>query len=114
VAYSNKSKVSQLDVPAAEIESFGAVSPQVAQSMAQGVCRLTGAELGISTTGIAGPSGGTREKPVGLVYVGISLGGQTTVHRLQLRRSRREIKERAAKHALNFARLALLQRARAD
>jgi nicotinamide-nucleotide amidase len=108
VCYSNESKVAQLGVPADQIDSHGAVSPEVARSMASGACRATGAELGISTTGIAGPGGGTAQKPVGLVYVGICLDGRTRTHRLQLRGPRRRIKDRAARHALNFARLALL------
>jgi nicotinamide-nucleotide amidase len=80
--------------------------------MAAGACRVSGAALGISTTGIAGPSGGTPQKPVGLVYVGICLDGQAAAHELRLRGDRRLIKERAARHALNAARLALLHRAR--
>ena len=111
VAYSDEAKVRELRVPAEEIKSFGAVSPQVAQSMARGVCETSGAALGISTTGIAGPTGGTPQKPVGLVYIGLCLNGQTTVHALQLRGDRWRIKARAAANALNFARLALLQRA---
>jgi nicotinamide-nucleotide amidase len=109
VAYSNEAKVSLLRVPAGEIESFGAVSPQVAESMARGVCEITGAELGISTTGIAGPTGGSVEKPVGLVYVGICLNGKTTSHELNLRGDRWRIRSRAARYALDLARLALLR-----
>ena len=112
VAYSNEAKVSQLGVPADQIQRFGAVSAEVARSMAAGACRLSGALLGISTTGITGPSGGTPEKPVGLVYVGICLDGQTAAHELRLRGDRRRIKQHAARHALNAARLALLHRAR--
>ena len=114
VAYSNEAKIKQLRVPAKEIESFGSVSPQVAESMARGVCEISGAELGISATGVAGPSGGTPQKPVGLVYVGLSLDGRTTSHALQLRGDRWRIRDRAAKSALNLARLALLQRSQQD
>jgi len=109
VAYSNEAKVSLLHVAAAEIESFGAVSPQVAESMARGACEVTGAQLGISTTGIAGPTGGSTEKPVGLVYVGICLRGETTSHELNLRGDRWRIRNRAARYALDLARLTLLR-----
>ncbi|MFP4176006.1 MAG: competence/damage-inducible protein A [Candidatus Brocadiia bacterium] len=109
VAYSNAAKINILDVSADEIEEHGAVSPEVAASMAEGVCRQSGAEMGVSTTGIAGPGGGTAEKPVGLVYCGVTLRGESRVHRLDLRGDRQHIKDRAARHALNFARLALLE-----
>jgi len=109
IAYADEVKVSRLGVPPGEIERHGAVSPQVAESMARGVCRLTGAHLGLSTTGIAGPTGGTVEKPVGLVYVGVCLEGETLSLRLGLRGDRWQIKDRASKHALNAARLALLR-----
>ena len=107
VAYSNEAKISQLGVPREHIVEHGAVSPQVARDMAMGTCRAAGADLGLSTTGIAGPTGGTDEKPVGLVYVGLCLNGETAVRELKLRGDRWRIKDRSAKYALNFARLAL-------
>lgn len=109
VAYDDRAKTALLGVPAGEIRARGAVSPEVAGLMAQGVCRASGAELGISTTGIAGPTGGTDEKPVGLVYVGLCTAGRTRVEELKLRGSRTSIKDRAAKYALNLARLELLK-----
>lgn len=112
VAYGNDAKVSQLRVPPEQVTSFGAVSPQVAECMARGVCEISGADLGISTTGVAGPGGGTPHKPAGLVYVGLSLDGRTTSHVFQLRGDRQRIRDRAAKNALNLARLALLHRSR--
>ncbi len=112
VAYSNESKVRELRIPPDEIESHGAVSPQVAASMARGVCEISGAGVGLSTTGIAGPTGGSPQKPVGLVYVGLCVDGETEVHKLKLRGDRWRIRDRAAKSALNFARLALLHRGR--
>lgn len=107
VAYSNEAKVRQLGVPRDHIVQHGAVSSRVAEDMAVGICRATGADLGLSTTGIAGPTGGTEEKPVGLVYVGLCLDGQTAVRKLNLRGDRWRIKDRAAKYALNLTRLAL-------
>ncbi|MCD6417086.1 MAG: competence/damage-inducible protein A [Planctomycetes bacterium] len=107
VAYSNEAKIALLGLPRRMIQRRGAVSPQVAEAMARAACRITGADLGISTTGIAGPTGGTPEKPVGLVYVGLCLEGRAEVKKLNLHGDRRCIKDRAAKHALNEARLAL-------
>jgi nicotinamide-nucleotide amidase len=72
VCYSNDLKARLLDVPPSIIESKGAVSPEVALALAEGVRKLTGAKLGIGVTGIAGPGGGTPEKPVGLVFIGIA------------------------------------------
>lgn len=112
VAYSNEVKVKELGVPADMIAQFGAVSGEVAGAMARGVCEMSGAQVGLSTTGIAGPGGATPEKPVGLVYVGLCVDGETSVEKLNLRGDRRRIKDRASKHTLDFARLALLHRAR--
>lgn len=72
VCYSNDMKTRVVGVPASLIESKGAVSPEVALALSEGVRKLTGAKLGIGVTGIAGPGGGTPEKPVGLVYIGIA------------------------------------------
>lgn len=75
VAYSNESKVNILDVSADDIEKHGAVSSQVALQMAKNVAQLYNTDIGVATTGIAGPGGGTNEKPVGLVYMGFWLKG---------------------------------------
>ncbi len=107
VAYGNEAKVDLLGVPRELIAEHGAVSPQVAEAMAHGARRAAGSDLAVSTTGIAGPTGGSAEKPVGLVYVGLCLGGRARVARLELRGERRRVKDRAARHALNFCRLAL-------
>lgn len=79
VTYSNEAKEKNLGVPHELLKKHGAVSEEVARAMAEGVCRVTGAALGLSATGIAGPGGGTKEKPVGLVYMGVCLNGETTV-----------------------------------
>lgn len=102
VNYSNESKVRHLGVPSNDIKKFGAVSPQVAKKMAQGVRKAFGTNLGLSTTGIAGPTGGSKEKPVGLVYIGVSSGTRTSVIKLNLKGSRREIKEKATEKAFQF------------
>jgi nicotinamide-nucleotide amidase len=83
VAYSNESKISFLDVNAASIERDGAVSEAVCREMADGIRRRTGATYALATTGIAGPDGGTAEKPVGLTYYGMTWeGGGTIQHRI--------------------------------
>lgn len=79
VTYSNEAKEKNLGVSHDALENFGAVSEVVARQMAEGVCRVSGARLGLSATGIAGPTGGTEDKPVGLVFMGVCLDGVTTV-----------------------------------
>lgn len=74
VSYSNEAKIQLLGVPAALIESAGAVSAEVAAAMAQGARRLFGSDIALAITGIAGPGGGTADKPVGLVYLHLSAG----------------------------------------
>lgn len=78
-SYANCIKEKVLGVKAETLESYGAVSPQTAAQMAQGVRKLANAHIGISTTGIAGPSGGSEEKPVGTVFIGISTESETKV-----------------------------------
>jgi nicotinamide-nucleotide amidase len=72
ISYSNEAKVKVIGVEAEVIEAIGAVSAEVAIQMAEGIRNLAGSDLGIGITGIAGPSGGSREKPVGTVYMGLS------------------------------------------
>ncbi len=76
VTYSNASKTSMLGVDAALIEDRGAVSREVAEAMARGAARASGAAMAISVTGVAGPSGGASEKPVGLVWIAVSCNGE--------------------------------------
>ncbi len=102
VTYSNESKAKHLGVPMEEIKKYGAVSPQVARKMAQGVRKAFGTQVGLSTTGIAGPKGGTREKPVGLVFIGLAKGKKTRVMKLNLKGSRREIKQESSRLALRY------------
>ena len=110
VSYSNAAKATMLGVPPSLIESRGAVSAEVAESMAQGVRERFGATLAVSITGIAGPSGGSQAKPVGLVFLGLAWEGGSATKKLELgpEQPRDIIRSRAAKQAMNFARLHLL------
>src|SRR5215207_7431865 len=110
VTYSNESKERLLGVPHALIMDHGAVSEPVARGMAEGARRVSGADYGLSVTGIAGPDGGTEEKPVGLVFVGISDQKDTFAENLDLTawaRSRDSIRERSANRAFDLLRLRL-------
>jgi len=101
VNYSNESKAKHLGVSLVEIRRHGAVSSKVAGKMAQGVRKAFGATFGLSTTGVAGPTGGTKRSPIGRVFIGIAHGRRTWVRKLDLKGSRREIKEKAAEKSLN-------------
>ena len=102
VNYSNESKSKHLGVPSNDIKKYGAVSPQVAKKMAQGVREAFRTTFGLSTTGVAGPTGGTKRSPVGRVFVGLAGGRKVWVKKLNLKGARREIKERAVEKALHF------------
>jgi nicotinamide-nucleotide amidase len=80
VVYSNRAKIELLGVPSGLIERHGAVSEEVARAMAEGALKHSGAQLAVSTTGIAGPTGGTPAKPIGLVHFAAARGGRTTLH----------------------------------
>lgn len=108
VTYSNESKERLLGVPKEMLEEHGAVSEPVARAMAEGIRKLAGSDYGLSVTGVAGPGGGTREKPVGLVFVGVADAEGVTAERLDLTawaRSRNSIRERSANRALDLLRL---------
>ena len=102
VNYSNESKVEHLGIPVDDIKRFGAVSPQVARKMAQGVRKTFHTTFGLSTTGVAGPTGGTKRAPIGRVFIGLTAGRKVWVKKLDLKGSRREIKEKATEKALQF------------
>ncbi|TCL62089.1 competence/damage-inducible protein cinA [Hydrogenispora ethanolica] len=99
-SYSNELKMAVLGVPESTLAEHGAVSPETARAMAAGIRRLTGAEVGLSATGIAGPGGGTAEKPVGLVYLGVDLPGYSQVERRIFPLDRIGNKESAAQAGL--------------
>jgi len=102
ISYSNQAKVDLLGVPEALLAEHGAVSEPVALAMARGARERLHADIGLGITGIAGPGGGTPEKPVGLVYLALDDRGETAVQRLQSGGSRREIKWRSTQAALTM------------
>jgi nicotinamide-nucleotide amidase len=105
VSYSNESKVDVLGVDNILIESKGAVSAEVVQSMAEGVRILANTDLGVGVSGIAGPTGGSSEKPVGTVFIGISCKNKETFsRRYQFRGTREEIKIITSEAALDLIR----------
>lgn len=106
IAYHNDVKLSLLGVRAEDLERYGAVSEQVALQMASGVRQKLGADVGVSVTGIAGPGGGTAEKPVGLVWIAVH-GSEPKARRFHVVGDRAEIRQRAAQAALEMVRRAL-------
>jgi len=103
VAYDNAVKEALLDVPHAALAAHGAVSAEVAEAMARGACERLGTTFALATTGIAGPTGATEGKPVGLVYIALAeRGGSVDVRRITLPGSRDEVRNRALMFALNM------------
>ena len=102
VAYADEVKTALLGVDAGCLAQHGAVSEQTAREMAEGVRRCLGADLGIGVTGIAGPSGGSAEKPVGLVFVALAHAGGGEVRRCMFSGERGEVKQRAVDAALQL------------
>ena len=96
VSYSNEAKIKRLKVKKETLEKYGAVSEEVAREMLEGLKT----DVAISTTGIAGPGGGTKEKPVGLVYIGIRVKDEVKIFRRELKGDRNKIRQRAMMHAL--------------
>lgn len=108
IAYSNDVKMHQLDVSAKDLQQYGAVSKPVALQMAEGVARRLGTDIGISTTGIAGPGGGTEQKPVGRVWIGFWSKDQHFALQAQFTNDRLINKERTAAVALETVRRSIL------
>ena len=109
VTYSNEAKAKRLGVTQATLDTYGAVSEECAAEMARGAAMAAGTDIGVSTTGIAGPLGGTPEKPVGLVYIGIYYNGETKVIKTNVPRGRQELRERTVVRALDLNRTTVLQ-----
>ncbi|MDT8300844.1 MAG: nicotinamide-nucleotide amidohydrolase family protein, partial [Sedimentisphaerales bacterium] len=107
ITYSNAAKISELSIAADLIEQYGAVSEQVAQAMAFNARKKARTDFAIGITGIAGPDGGTEQKPVGLVYISVDSDNGCEIKRCLFSHGRRAIRLRAAQTALNMLRLKL-------
>ena len=105
ITYSNEAKIELLKIPKEIIEKYGAVSEQVAILMAEGVKKISNTDYGLSATGIAGPTGGTEEKPVGLVYIGLAHENDSFAKKFVFGGDRQAVRERTAQAALNLVRL---------
>ena len=108
VCYSNESKIDMLNVSRATLETHGAVSRETASEMAKGIAERSGVDIGLSVTGIAGPGGGTPEKPVGLVYIGLYAGGVSYVKKIQFTENRARVRNFAMLNAFEIVRRHLL------
>ncbi len=109
VTYANEAKMKHLNVSEETLKEFGAVSPEVAKEMCDHLFALSDADITVSVTGIAGPTGGTEEKPVGLVYFGINHLGKTTIYRKVFTGNREMVRLRSVIFALNMVRETLME-----
>lgn len=110
VTYSNEAKIRTLKVKEETLDSFGAVSKETAIEMALGIANRTGSDISIVTTGIAGPGGGTEEKPVGLVFMGLYYKGNVKSYRYVFSGNREEVRKKATIKALDMVRRTILMR----
>lgn len=104
VTYSNEAKMQRLGVKKETLDKFGAVSSETAAEMAEGIAKTSNTNIGVSTTGVAGPGGGTEEKPVGLVYIGLYINGVVKTKKLNLPGDRQKVRNRAVTIALDWIR----------
>ncbi len=108
VTYSNESKIKRLNVKEKTLEKYGAVSSETAEEMAKGAALAADTDIGLAVTGVAGPDGGTPEKPVGLVYIAIYYKGQSYVTETNYPGGRNIIRERSANYAFDFLKRRIL------
>lgn len=108
-SYANSVKSAVLKVPETVIKTYGAVSSECVAAMAEGVRKLTGSDYSVATSGIAGPGGGSEEKPVGLVWIAVSSKDSTETYKMVFKGDRKRNIERFASNALNFLRLFILK-----
>lgn len=109
VTYANEAKMELLGVKEETLKEFGAVSEQTAYEMAVGAADFAKADVALSVTGIAGPGGGTPEKPVGLVYMGCFVNGKVTVRRHVFAGDRLQVRTSSVKNALELAKECILK-----
>lgn len=102
ITYSNDAKIRLLKVRPAIIKQHGAVSEQTAKAMAEGARRLMNTHFAIAITGIAGPGGGSKDKPIGLTFIAVAAAKRTRCLRFQFKGSRRQIKQQAATQAMKL------------
>ncbi|WP_251393022.1 CinA family protein [Mediterraneibacter agrestimuris] len=103
ITYANEAKERLVGVRHETLEKYGAVSEETAQEMALGAAAASGSNVGLSSTGIAGPGGGTKEKPVGLVYIGCSVNGEVQVRELHFHGNRMENRLHTVEAVLKLA-----------
>lgn len=108
VTYSNEAKMQRLGVKKETLDKFGAVSSETAAEMADGIAKTSNTNIGVSTTGVAGPGGGTKEKPVGLVYVGLCINGVVKTKKLNLPGDRQKVRNKVVTIALDWIRRELI------
>jgi nicotinamide-nucleotide amidase len=108
ITYSNEAKAKYLGVQESTLETYGAVSSQTADEMVRGVAKAASSDAGIAITGIAGPDGGTEEKPVGLVYIACFVQNKVTIKEYRMKGNREKIREQSVIYALDLLRRCLL------
>lgn len=109
VTYSNEAKMKRLGVKEETLNKFGAVSSQCAAEMAEGIAKNAGTDVGISTTGIAGPGGGTEDKPVGLVYMGVYIKGKVITNKVVFSGDRAKVRESATYTVIDMLRRQIIE-----
>ena len=102
ITYSNEAKMKRLGVKKETLDAYGAVSEETAKEMAEGIARVSSSNTSIATTGIAGPGGGTKEKPVGLVYIAVHVNNKTIIEKCNFSGNREEVRFSATNHALKM------------
>lgn len=110
VAYSNAVKMEKLNVKESTLETYGAVSEETVREMVAGTIKELGVDVAVSVSGIAGPTGGTPDKPVGLIWIAVGTGDDVRTHKLQLGKDRLKNIEYVTKRTLNLLRLFLLEK----
>ena len=107
VTYSNEAKIRRLGVKKETLDVYGAVSEETAREMVEGIAKESSSNTSIATTGIAGPGGGTNEKPVGLVYIAVHVNDNTTIEKCNFSGNREEVRVSATNYALKMLKIEL-------
>lgn len=107
ITYSNEAKMKRLGVRKETLDVYGAVSKETAREMAEGIAKVSSSNTSIATTGIAGPGGGTDEKPVGLVYIAVHVDNKTIIEKCNFSGNREEVRISATNHALKMIKVEL-------